>query len=533
MNNQSLLERLATALQDISNMFGPEHTGANLLVLFLAAATVVIGIGLAGFYLSSRRTGDDGLVSRLEGVLQKFERTERNLSEFRAEALRHLEVSRTELEYIRADFESIREILAEQLERGVHQPAIDTSLIERKIKEPRPSTEQTTEAVQGYSGWDSDRPIRVKTEPPASSTQAMTEPVASSVSAEAHSSPEISATNSLTAGEQEGAPLVQRLKKSRLGFFEKIRSVFAGKPKLDEESVADLEAILVGSDLGIKTATSLLTELKEDVKSGADINEGGLAGILKQKILSTLERGSPRAPIMAPRRREDGPVVVLVVGVNGAGKTTSVAKLAHQWKREGSSVLIVAADTFRAAAVEQLHEWGRRLGVPVVSGAPNAKPQTVVYDAMVRAAQEPVDVVIIDTAGRLHTKQNLMDELEGVRNAIQRHLPSAPDEVLLVIDGSTGQNAIIQAREFNAATNLTGLVVTKLDGTSKGGVVVAIKEELGIPIRYIGVGEGAEDLRPFVPRDFVEALLGTQPGDTDVAASVNAATRRQRRASNQ
>ncbi len=213
--------------------------------------------------------------------------------------------------------------------------------------------------------------------------------------------------------------------------------------------------------------------------------------------------------LVTPVRRADGPTVVLMVGVNGVGKTTTAAKLAARWKGEGASVLLVAADTFRAAAVEQLKLWGARIGVPVVTGAAEAKPATVVFEAMARAQKENIDVVIVDTAGRLHTKANLMQELEGVYNSISKHQSSGPHETLLVLDGSTGQNALTQAKEFNAAVKLTGLVVTKLDGTPKGGIVVAIAEELGVPVRFIGVGEAAGDLRPFVIGEFVEALFNT------------------------
>jgi fused signal recognition particle receptor len=200
-------------------------------------------------------------------------------------------------------------------------------------------------------------------------------------------------------------------------------------------------------------------------------------------------------------------MIVLVVGVNGVGKTTTTAKLAARWKNEGKKVLLVAADTFRAAAVQQLQEWGRRLDVTVISGAENAKPSTVVFDGMAAAKSSGADVVVIDTAGRLHTKSNLMQELEGVRNTILKHFPEGPDETLLVLDGVSGQNALHQAREFNAAVTLSGVVVTKLDGTPKGGIVVAIARELKLPVAYVGVGEKAEDLLPFSVEEFVEGLF--------------------------
>ena len=482
----------------------------GILIAVLILLTILIGIGLIGSLVSGRRKNEDMRFERLDALLGRFERSERTLNEFRSEALRHLEISRNQLDTMRGEFEEVHELLRQHLSSGIREPELEGSLVERKARARRASHDRIS--VEDF---------RAPIAPPEAPPEEEEEP--------APVTPE--PTPPVTAP-SEPAPetLSQRLKKTRASFFEKIRTVFTGKPKLDEEAIDELEALLVGSDMGIKISTALLTDLREDIKNGSEVSELGLAAMLKQKLLGMLERGTPQVPITAPRRRDDGPIVVLIVGVNGAGKTTTVAKLAHQWLEEGSSVLMVAADTFRAAAVEQLHEWGRRLGAPVVSGAPDAKPQTVVFDAMLRAKQEPVDVVLIDTAGRLHTKENLMQELEGVRNAITRHFPSAPDEVLLVVDGSSGQNALVQAREFNAATQLSGVVVTKLDGTSKGGIVVAIKDELGIPVRYIGVGEGKDDLRPFVPRDFVEAIFDTSTPEARGELSVNAETRRRRRA---
>lgn len=323
--------------------------------------------------------------------------------------------------------------------------------------------------------------------------------------------------------------LSNRLQKSRVGLFERIRSVFSGKPKLDESMLEELEALLIASDLGIKTVESLIEEVRAEVKRGDEVSEGGLSAALKLKVLTILERGAPLNPGIRPLKRDGVPLVVMMVGVNGVGKTTTTAKLAAQWRESGATVLMVAADTFRAAAVDQLVTWGERIGVPVVTGAPEAKPGTVVFDALKRAKDEGVDVVIIDTAGRLHTKANLMQELEGVRNIADRQIPGAPHETVLVVDGTTGQNAIAQAREFNAAVPLTGLVITKLDGTPKGGVVVAIKSELGIPVRYIGVGESPSDLRPFFPRDFVEALFDTAGIEGADGVSAHGEVRRRRR----
>ena len=311
-------------------------------------------------------------------------------------------------------------------------------------------------------------------------------------------------------------PFSGGLKRTREGIFGKLRALFSRSPRIDAALLDDLEELLISSDLGVKTVSTLLEDLREEIKSAGAVDEAAVTAMLKQKVLAILEADADPLPGIQPQLMESGPFVVMVVGVNGVGKTTTVAKLAHQWRMAGHKVLMVAADTFRAAAVEQLLEWGVRLGVPVVSGAPEAKPATVVFDAMRQAAAEHSDIVLIDTAGRLHTKANLMQELEGVLNSIRRHQSDAPHETVLVLDGVTGQNALNQAREFNQALKLTGLIITKLDGTPKGGAVVAIKNELGIPVKYIGLGETKDDLKPFVARDFVEALFDSS-ADSQVA----------------
>lgn len=282
--------------------------------------------------------------------------------------------------------------------------------------------------------------------------------------------------------------------------------------------------------------TSLISELKEDASTARGLSESQLLAHLKSKIRSLLVADQPLVaginPLQLKEKGEEGPLVIMVVGVNGVGKTTTVAKLAHNFKQRGAKVMLAAADTFRAAAVEQLKHWGEKISVPVICGMENAKPATVAYDAMLAAKKENFDVLIIDTAGRLHNKSNLMQELEGVKNAIARHQPNAPHETILVVDGATGQNAVSQAREFNSAVPLTGVIVTKLDGTPKGGIVVAIQDEFGIPVRYIGVGESKDALKPFIADEFVEALFSTE-GSTE--ASLSATTgqsveRRRRRA---
>jgi fused signal recognition particle receptor len=326
---------------------------------------------------------------------------------------------------------------------------------------------------------------------------------------------------------QESKPLISALSKSREGLWGRIKGLFSLSKKVDEETIAEMEAILIGADVGVATTAELLESTREEVKAGRDVSAEAFREALKSKMLGVLTAPNSETP----SRRQDGPSVVLVIGVNGVGKTTTVGKVASKWRKEGRGIILCAADTFRAAAVEQLIMWGERVGAPVVHGAENAKPATVVFDGITRAQKDNADILMIDTAGRLHNKQNLMSELEGIKNSLQRHQPSAPHEVWLVVDGATGQNALIQAREFNNIAKLTGVIITKLDGTAKGGIVLAIARELKIPIRFIGVGEGVEDLRPFVPEEFVDAILGEGDAYTlqETAVSANAEKRRQRR----
>lgn len=301
------------------------------------------------------------------------------------------------------------------------------------------------------------------------------------------------------------------------------------------EQLEELEAQLVSSDLGTKMTSSLISKLKEDVANGRPVTETGLISVIKEKLKEIFDGGDNQGHISVSelKAKYGAPVVVMIVGVNGVGKTTSAAKLAGKFKAEGHSVMLAAADTFRAAAVEQLVSWGEKIGVPVVSGAADAKPATVAFDAMVEAKNRNADVLIIDTAGRLHTKSNLMQELFGVRNAISRHQENAPHATLLVVDGTSGQNALSQAEQFNAATSLSGIIVTKLDGTAKGGIVAAIKDQMGVPISYIGVGESAEDLRDFDAEEFVDAMLDFTPAEQEEAStaqpSAHAQVRRRRR----
>ncbi len=298
--------------------------------------------------------------------------------------------------------------------------------------------------------------------------------------------------------------LSTQLSKTKEAFVYRIDSLFLGKKVIDQELLDELEEILITADLGVNTTQEVLEDARRRVKRNELSDPVLLKKTLKEKLQSFIMESDRPAEMVMP---EAGPFVIMVVGVNGVGKTTTIGKIAHKFTRAGQSVLLVAADTFRAAAVAQLKIWGERNGVPVVSHQEGADPSAVVYDGMDMALARKYDVVIVDTAGRLHTQVNLMEELKKIKRVIGKKIPAAPHEVMLVLDATTGQNAISQAKLFNATVDITGLTLTKLDGTAKGGIVVNICRELKIPIRFIGIGEQLEDLRDFDPREFVEALF--------------------------
>jgi fused signal recognition particle receptor len=302
----------------------------------------------------------------------------------------------------------------------------------------------------------------------------------------------------------ETSPIAQGLQKSRVGFLSRMASFFSGRSSVDSSMLEDLEEVLILSDVGVRCAQELVGEVREAAEKQGAVVRAEVVSLLKEGIRSRLVAVPKDHRLYQPNCV---PLVVLVVGVNGVGKTTTVAKLAAKYKEQGKKVLAIAADTFRAAAVEQLAEWSTRVGFTLVRGPEGAKPGAVVFDGIVAAKEGGYDVVLIDTAGRLHTKSNLMQELEGVRNAIRKHIPDAPHETVLVLDGVSGQNALSQAREFNAAVALSGIVVTKLDGTPKGGIIVAISQELQLPVFFVGVGERVQDLVVFDRQAFVDGLF--------------------------
>lgn len=301
--------------------------------------------------------------------------------------------------------------------------------------------------------------------------------------------------------------LDQGLKKSKEGFFTRLSKAVAGKSKVDDEVLDNLEEILVSSDVGIETTLKIIQRIQDRVARDKYLNAAELDGILKEEIAGLLSENKTADVPDFETPADKKPYVMLVVGVNGVGKTTTIGKLSAQFKKAGKKVMLGAADTFRAAAVDQLKLWGERVGVPVIAKGMNTDPSAVAYETVKAGVEAQADVIIIDTAGRLHTKINLMEELSKIRRVIQKVIPDAPHDVLLVLDGSTGQNAAVQAREFTKATAVTCLAITKLDGTAKGGVVIGISDEFKIPVKYIGIGEKTEDLQVFNKTEFVDSLF--------------------------
>jgi fused signal recognition particle receptor len=307
---------------------------------------------------------------------------------------------------------------------------------------------------------------------------------------------------------QQQETLDQGLEKTREGFFSKITKAIAGKSTVDEEVLDDLENALVSADVGIETTVKIIEQIEQRVAKDKYLNTSELNRILKEEIQNILV-AAPQDSSYVNYELPSGhkPHIILVVGVNGVGKTTTIGKLAHNFKLAGKSVLLGAADTFRAAAVDQLTIWSERAGVPIVKKDMGSDPAAVAFDTVNSGVAKNVDVIIIDTAGRLHNKAYLMDELTKIKRVIQKVIPEAPHEVMLVLDGSTGQNALEQAKHFTAATDVSALTITKLDGTAKGGVVLAIANQFRIPVKFIGVGEKAEDLLVFDKQDFVDSLF--------------------------
>jgi fused signal recognition particle receptor len=308
-------------------------------------------------------------------------------------------------------------------------------------------------------------------------------------------------------GKDKKESLNKGLEKTKESVFHKLTRAVAGKSKVDDEVLDNLEEVLVSSDVGVTTTLSIIERIEARVAKDKYLNTSELNKILKEEIVALLEKNKNDSESDFSLTLKNVPYVIMVVGVNGAGKTTTIAKLAYQFKLAGKKVLIGAADTFRAAAIDQLQIWADRVGVPVVKQQMGSDPASVAFDTLRSAVSSHTDVVIIDTAGRLHNKINLMSELSKIKRVMEKVIPEAPHEVLLVLDGSTGQNAFEQAKQFTSATDVTAMAITKLDGTAKGGVVIGISDQFKIPVKYIGIGEKLEDLLIFNRFDFVDSLF--------------------------
>ena len=306
---------------------------------------------------------------------------------------------------------------------------------------------------------------------------------------------------------KEKETLDKGLEKTKTGVFSKLARIVAGRSKVDDDLLDDLEEVLITSDVGIETTLRIIERIQQRVARDKYLSSSELQTILREEIVALLTENFTTDGNGFDTPTDRHPYVIMVVGVNGVGKTTTIGKLAYQFKKAGKKVYLGAADTFRAAAVEQLDIWGERVGVPVIKQQMGSDPASVAFDTLSSAKANDADVVIIDTAGRLHNKVGLMNELAKIRRVMDKVVPGAPDEILLVLDGSTGQNAFEQAKQFMAATEINALAVTKLDGTAKGGVVIGISDQFKIPVKYIGLGEGIEDLQPFNRKEFVDSLF--------------------------
>ncbi|HAZ02522.1 MAG: signal recognition particle-docking protein FtsY [Bacteroidetes bacterium GWA2_40_14] len=299
------------------------------------------------------------------------------------------------------------------------------------------------------------------------------------------------------------------LEKTKESVFKKLSRAIVGKANVDDEVLDNLEEVLITSDVGVETTLRIIERIQKRISKDKYLGTNELNGILKEEIAALLQESnsSDAADFLIPEIKRNVPYIIMVVGVNGVGKTTTIGKLAHQFKKAGKSVYIGAADTFRAAAIDQLEIWANRVGVPIIKQQMGSDPASVAFDAIQSAMKANADVVLIDTAGRLHNKINLMNELSKVKKVMQKLIPEAPHEVLLVLDGSTGQNAFEQAKQFTLATEVSALALTKLDGTAKGGVVIGISDQFKIPVKYIGIGEGMDDLQVFNRIEFVDSLF--------------------------
>lgn len=386
---------------------------------------------------------------------------------------------------------------------------LDTSDSEEDITDVKESVEDESNGVEEVNSEPVDESSSEQEDEPVSSTNE----TEISSSEETTESEEPEATTEETAEEDESEDkddikeYDEGLKKSRNSFGARFNRFLANFRSVDEEFFDDLEELLIESDVGYETALKLSDELREEVKLENVKKRSDVSDVIVRKLVDMYDEEGKKEDNSLKFSDDKTPTVFLFVGVNGAGKTTTIGKLAHRYQKEGKKVLLAAGDTFRAGAIEQLQEWGRRVDVPVEASKPQTDPASVVYDAVQRAIKDDYDILLVDTAGRLQNKEGLMRELEKIKRVITRELPEAPQEVLLVLDGSTGQNALSQAKQFNETTDVTGIVLTKIDGSSQGGIVLPIRNELHIPVKLVGLGEQMDDLRDFDPEKFIYGLF--------------------------
>ncbi|USS92690.1 signal recognition particle-docking protein FtsY [Fructilactobacillus ixorae] len=365
------------------------------------------------------------------------------------------------------------------------------------------STSTATSVVEAMASTATTEPNRSETSTVASESIASTTREESDVQSTTESAS--AATSTSDAVPKPEQKYEHGLSKSRFSFGQSLNRLFANFRSVDEEFFDDLEDTLIQADVGVNTATSISDQLREAVRLNNIKGRDEVQNFIVQKLVEIYDGSEPLDTEL--HENPDGPTVILMIGVNGAGKTTTIGKLANQYRQAGKQVLVAAADTFRAGAIEQLAEWASRDQVAIVKKPEGSDPASVVFDAVKQAKDDHYDLLLVDTAGRLQNKVNLMKELEKMNKIIQREIPGAPQEVLLVIDATVGQNALVQAKLFRDVAEITGIVLTKLDGTAKGGIVLAIKQELGIPVKYVGLGEGVDDLQTFNPEDFVYGLF--------------------------
>ena len=447
-----------------------------------------------------------GLFDRLFGKIE-----EPKIEEVVKEALENIDLSddSQQTETLESENIEVKEqdgtVVAEENDEDLFKAEVDEETIVESVDEVNVSQEELNQAQEADSHQEESTHVEEATSND-SDEEEIVQPQSDEAETEFFEEEEANQTIEETpqAQETEQEKYDRSLKKTRTGFGARLNAFFANFRSVDEDFFEELEELLIMSDVGVQVASNLTEELRYEAKLENAKKPDALRRVIIEKLVELYEKdGNYNESI----NFQDGLTVMLFVGVNGVGKTTSIGKLAHRYKQAGKKVMLVAADTFRAGAVAQLAEWGRRVDVPVVTGPEKADPASVVFDGMERAVAEGIDILMIDTAGRLQNKENLMAELEKIGRIIKRVVPEAPHETFLALDASTGQNALVQAKEFSKITPVTGIVLTKIDGTARGGVVLAIREELNIPVKLIGFGEKIDDIGEFNSENFMKGLL--------------------------